>query len=77
MQYRRKTVKDSTKNQIKGKTHEVKGAIKEKAGHATDNPALENEGNYEKVAESSRRKSERSRKPPDRKARWPGKAKPS
>jgi uncharacterized protein YjbJ (UPF0337 family) len=44
------TMKDSTKDQVQGKTHEVKGAVKEKIGHATNNPDLEAEGQDEKVA---------------------------
>jgi uncharacterized protein YjbJ (UPF0337 family) len=44
------TMKDSTKDQAEGKFHEVKGAVKEKIGHATDNPNLEDEGTAEKVA---------------------------
>ena len=43
-------MKDSTKDQVQGKTHEVKGAVKEKIGHATNNPDLEAEGQDEKVA---------------------------
>jgi uncharacterized protein YjbJ (UPF0337 family) len=43
-------MKDSTKDQAEGKFHEVKGAVKEKIGHATDNPNLEDEGTAEKVA---------------------------
>jgi uncharacterized protein YjbJ (UPF0337 family) len=42
-------MKDSTKDKIKGKAHELKGAIKEKIGHATHNPGLEAEGTAEKV----------------------------
>jgi uncharacterized protein YjbJ (UPF0337 family) len=41
-------MKDSTKDQAHGKAHEVKGAIKEKAGQLTDNPELETEGRDEK-----------------------------
>lgn len=41
---------DSTKDKVEGKTHEVKGAIKEKVGRATNNPNLEAEGSDEKVA---------------------------
>jgi uncharacterized protein YjbJ (UPF0337 family) len=37
-------MKSSTKDQAEGKFHEVKGKIKEKAGKATNNPNLENEG---------------------------------
>src|SRR5690242_11596377 len=43
-------MKDSTKDQAQGKLHEMKGKIKEKVGHATDNPDLEAEGQDEKVA---------------------------
>jgi uncharacterized protein YjbJ (UPF0337 family) len=39
----------STKNEIDGKVHEVKGAIKQKLGKITDNPKLEAEGTAEKV----------------------------
>ena len=40
---------DSTKDKIEGTVHEVKGAVKEKIGHATNNPNLEDEGTAEKV----------------------------
>ena len=43
-------MKDSTKDKLQGAAHEAKGAVKEKVGHATNNPALENEGTDEKVA---------------------------
>ena len=42
-------MKDSTKDKIKGTAHELKGAIKEKIGHATNNPDLEAKGTAEKV----------------------------
>jgi uncharacterized protein YjbJ (UPF0337 family) len=42
-------MKDSTKDKIEGTAHEVKGAVKEKVGHATNNPNLENEGADEKM----------------------------
>ena len=42
-------MKDSTKDKIQGKVHEVKGAVKERVGRATNNPALEDEGTDEKV----------------------------
>jgi uncharacterized protein YjbJ (UPF0337 family) len=42
-------MKNSTKDQVAGKAHEVKGAIKEKAGRAAKNPELEAEGQDEKV----------------------------
>jgi uncharacterized protein YjbJ (UPF0337 family) len=43
-------MKDSTKDEIKGKVQEIKGAVKEKIGHATNNPELEEEGQDENVA---------------------------
>ncbi len=42
-------MKDSTHDKAQGKLHEVKGAVKEKVGQATNNPDLENEGNAEKI----------------------------
>jgi uncharacterized protein YjbJ (UPF0337 family) len=43
-------MKPSTKNEIAGEVHEVKGKIKEKVGHLTNNPDLEADGTGEKVA---------------------------
>jgi uncharacterized protein YjbJ (UPF0337 family) len=43
-------MKNSTKDQATGKAHEVKGAVKEKVGKATNDPELEAEGQDEKVA---------------------------
>ncbi len=40
----------STQNEITGKIHQVKGAIKEKLGQLTDNPKLEIEGTTENLA---------------------------
>jgi uncharacterized protein YjbJ (UPF0337 family) len=40
---------DSTKDKIEGTAHDVKGAIKEKIGRATNNPDLEDEGTAEKI----------------------------
>ena len=40
----------STKDQTEGKFHEVKGEIKEKAGHLVNKPDLEAEGHAEKIA---------------------------
>jgi uncharacterized protein YjbJ (UPF0337 family) len=31
-------MKESTKDKIEGTAHEVKGAVKEKVGHTTNNP---------------------------------------
>ena len=43
-------MKQSTRDQIRGKLHEVKGAVKQKAGQLTNNPDLEAEGQGEKFA---------------------------
>jgi uncharacterized protein YjbJ (UPF0337 family) len=43
-------MKPSTKNQIEGKFHEVKGKVKKKAGQVTNNPRLEKAGQDEKLA---------------------------
>ena len=43
-------MKDSTKDKIEGTVHEVKGKVKEKVGHATNNPNLEDEGTSERIA---------------------------
>jgi len=43
-------MKASTKDKAEGKFHEVKGKVKEKAGHLTNNPDLEAEGTAEKLA---------------------------
>ena len=41
---------NSTRQQLEGKLHEVKGDAKEKAGELTHDPALESEGRTEKIA---------------------------
>ena len=43
-------MKPSTKDQLEGKAHEVKGAVKEKVGHVMDKPDMEADGQNEKVA---------------------------
>ncbi|HUG35562.1 MAG TPA: CsbD family protein [Candidatus Limnocylindrales bacterium] len=43
-------MKPSSKDQVAGKMHEVKGAVKEKVGRLTNKPELEAEGTVEKVA---------------------------
>ena len=43
-------MKSSTKDEAKGKFHEVKGKVKEVAGKLSDNPNLEAEGIGEKIA---------------------------
>jgi uncharacterized protein YjbJ (UPF0337 family) len=40
---------NSTEDQLKGKIKEVQGAVKEKIGHALNNPELEAEGHDKKV----------------------------
>ena len=45
-----KQMKPSTKDQIQGKLHELKGTAKQKAGQATNNPNLEAKGQSEKLA---------------------------
>jgi uncharacterized protein YjbJ (UPF0337 family) len=47
---RRKQMKSSTKDQVKGKLHEMKGEVKEKAGKVTNNPNLTAEGQNEQLA---------------------------
>jgi uncharacterized protein YjbJ (UPF0337 family) len=42
-------MKPSTKDEIEGKVHEVKGAVKEKVGQVTNNADLQGEGRDEKV----------------------------
>jgi uncharacterized protein YjbJ (UPF0337 family) len=43
-------MKTSTTDQVKGKLHEIKGDLKEKAGQVTNNPDLEAEGQNEEIA---------------------------
>jgi uncharacterized protein YjbJ (UPF0337 family) len=43
-------MKPSTKDQIKGTLHEMKGKVKEKAGQVTNNPNLAGEGQDENLA---------------------------
>ena len=42
-------MKDSTKDQMAGKAHEVKGAVTEKVGELTNNPNLRDKGTAEKA----------------------------
>ena len=49
-------MKSSTKDQIRGKLHEVKGTVKEKAGQVTNNPDLEADGRNEKVTGTVQKK---------------------
>jgi uncharacterized protein YjbJ (UPF0337 family) len=43
-------MKQSTKDEAKGKFLEMKGKVKEKVGRATNNPDLEGEGQGEQIA---------------------------
>ena len=43
-------MKPGTRDEVAGKIHEVKGAVKEKVGKLTNNPDLEAEGTVERVA---------------------------
>jgi uncharacterized protein YjbJ (UPF0337 family) len=45
-----KLMKQGAKDEVVGKIHEVKGAVKEQVGKLTNNPDLEAEGKVEKVA---------------------------
>jgi uncharacterized protein YjbJ (UPF0337 family) len=49
-------MKPSTKDRIKGKFHEVKGKVKEKAGQLINNPDVESEGRSENLAGKIRKK---------------------
>lgn len=42
-------MKPSSKDEVAGKIHEVKGAVKQKVGKLTKNPDLEAEGIVEKL----------------------------
>jgi uncharacterized protein YjbJ (UPF0337 family) len=42
-------MKPSTKDEIAGRVHEVKGTIKEKVGELTNDPDLEGEGIAERI----------------------------
>ena len=43
-------MKSSTKDQVEGTFHELKGKAKEVAGKLSDNPKFEGEGTGEKIA---------------------------
>jgi len=50
------TTTTSTHDQVEGKVHEVKGAVKEKIGQMTNNPNLQDEGTAEKFNGTVERK---------------------
>lgn len=47
---------NSTRQQLEGKLHEAKGDAKKKAGKLTNDPALESEGQTEKIAGTVQKK---------------------
>jgi uncharacterized protein YjbJ (UPF0337 family) len=49
-------MKSSTKDQAKGKYHEIKGKIKEEAGDLINDPNMEAEGAREKLAGKAQKK---------------------
>lgn len=49
-------MKQSTRNQIRGTLHEMKGKAKQKAGQVTNDPNLAAEGQAESVAGKVQRK---------------------
>lgn len=50
------SMKSSTKDKIKGRIEQAKGAVKEKAGRAARNPDLQDRGTAEKVKGTVRNK---------------------
>jgi uncharacterized protein YjbJ (UPF0337 family) len=50
------TTTSSTHDQVEGKVHEIKGAIKEKIGHLTNNPNLQDDGTAERIDGTIQRK---------------------
>ena len=59
-------MKPSSKDEVAGKMHEVKGAVKQKVGKLTKNPDLEVEGTVEKVAGRVQKKIGQVRKSSDK-----------
>lgn len=49
-------MKPGNQNELEGKIHEVKGAIKQKVGQLTNDPNLEGEGLGEKIAGTVQKK---------------------
>jgi uncharacterized protein YjbJ (UPF0337 family) len=49
-------MKPSTKDQLEGSFHEIKGKIKEEAGQMTNNPNLEDEGQIERLGGTVQKK---------------------
>lgn len=42
--------KESTKDEVKGQAHEIKGKIKQKVAQITNNPRMEEEGEDEELS---------------------------
>jgi uncharacterized protein YjbJ (UPF0337 family) len=55
-------MKPSTNDQIDGKLHEIKGAMKQMAGEITNNPDLAVEGQAEKLVGTVQQKAGQLRK---------------
>jgi uncharacterized protein YjbJ (UPF0337 family) len=53
-------MKPTTKDQIEGQLHALKGQVKEKTGQVTNNPDMAAEGQREKVAGETPKKCSRS-----------------
>jgi len=49
-------MKPSTTDAVEGRIHEIKGAVKEKAGQVIGNPELTDQGQAEKVAGTIQKK---------------------
>jgi uncharacterized protein YjbJ (UPF0337 family) len=49
-------MKPSTKDEVAGKVHELKGKLREEAGQLTHNPELEEKGQDEKIGGKVRKK---------------------
>jgi uncharacterized protein YjbJ (UPF0337 family) len=49
-------MKPSTKDQVEGTLHEIKGKAKQKAGQVTNNPTLEAKGKIEQLAGKAQKK---------------------
>ena len=49
-------MKSSTKDKIKGKVEQAKGSVKEGAGRATSDPAMQDRGTTQKVGGKLREK---------------------
>ncbi|HTC62373.1 MAG TPA: CsbD family protein [Candidatus Saccharimonadales bacterium] len=48
--------KESTKDEVKGKAHEIKGKVKQKVGRMMNNPRLQNEGEDEELSGTVQKK---------------------